>query len=141
MSTVVTVGMTAVLQVERFNLIGQFEGQDCEFRGSSCTDVGKFCMVSALAREVDRSKHHSVYRGERDRVDAYAHPRWWCCSPHQLTVTLPLSTTSSLELLINYKTSVFWSSSHDLPTRDSVSSYVPGLPHKRGLITSSIKYG
>ena len=32
-STVVTVGMTAVLQVERFNLIGQFEGQDCEFRG------------------------------------------------------------------------------------------------------------
>ena len=60
MSTVVTVGMTAVLQVEGFNLIGQFEGQDCEFRGSSCTDVGKFCMVSALAREVDRSKHHSV---------------------------------------------------------------------------------
>ena len=116
MSTVVTVGMTAVLQVERFNLIGQFEGQDCEFRGSSCTDVGKFCMVSALAREVDRSKHHSVYRGERDRVDAFARPRWWCCSPHQLTLLLPLSTTSSLELLINYKTSVFRSSSHDLPT-------------------------
>ena len=83
---------------------------------SSCTDVGKFCMVSALAREVDRSKHRSVYRGERDRVDAYARPRWWCCSPHQLTLTLPLSTTSSLELLINYKTSVFRSSSHDLPT-------------------------
>ena len=46
-------------------------------------------MVSALAREVDRGKHHSVYRGERDRVDAYARPRWWCCSPHQLTL-LPL---------------------------------------------------
>ena len=74
-------------------------------------------MVSALAREVDRSKHRSVYRGERDRVDAYARPRWWCCSPHQLSLPLPLSTTSSLELLINYKTSVFWSSSHDLPTK------------------------
>ena len=32
-STVVTVAVTAVLQVERFYLIGQFEGQDCEFRG------------------------------------------------------------------------------------------------------------
>ena len=73
-------------------------------------------MVSALAREVDQSKHRSVYRGERDRVGAYARPRWCCCSPHQLTLPLPLSTTSSLELLINYKTSVFWSSSHDLPT-------------------------
>ena len=57
---------------------------------SSGTDVGKFCMVNALAREVDRSKHRSVYRGGRDRVDAYAHPRWWCCSPHQLTLLLPL---------------------------------------------------
>ena len=47
-------------------------------------------MVSALAREVDRSKHHSVYREERDRVDAYARPRWWYCSPHQLTLLLPL---------------------------------------------------
>ena len=31
-STVVTVGMTAVLQVERFNLIGQFEYRDCHCR-------------------------------------------------------------------------------------------------------------
>ena len=47
-------------------------------------------MVSELAPEVDRGKHHSVYRGERDRVDAYACPHWWCCSPHQLTLLLPL---------------------------------------------------
>ena len=96
---------------------------------SSCTDVGKFCMVSALAREVDRSKHRSVYRGERDRVDAYARPRWWCCSPHQLTLLLPLSTTSSLELLINYKTSVFRSSSHDLPTTLRIRECRPRRPH------------
>ena len=32
---------------------------------------------------------------------------------------LLFSTTSSLELLINYKTSVFWSLSHDLPTQIS----------------------
>ena len=36
--------------------------------------------------------------------------------PHPITLPLPLSTISSLELLINYKTSVFRSSSHDLPT-------------------------
>ena len=123
--------MTAVLQVERFNLIGQFEGQDCEFRGKFlhwCRKVLYGKRINPRGRleqapfcVIDRSKHCSVYRGERDRVDAYARPRWWCCSPHQLTLpfTLPLSTTSSLELLIKYKTSVFRSSSHDLPTSPS----------------------
>ena len=50
-------------------------------RGRS--EKAPFCVV-------DRSKHRSVYRGKRDRVDAYARPRWWCCSPHQLTLLLPL---------------------------------------------------
>ena len=73
---------------------------------SSCTDVGKFCMVSALAREVDRSKHRSVYRGESCRVDAYARPRWWCCSPHQLTPPLFLLVSQFSGPLINKQTSV-----------------------------------
>ena len=71
-------------------IVGHELSRYANWKESSCTDVGKFCMVSALPREVDRSKHHSVYRGERDRVDAYARPRWWCCSPHQLTLLLPL---------------------------------------------------
>ena len=56
---------------------------------------------------IDRSKHRSVYRGERDRVDAYARPRWWCCSPHQLTPPPLLLLASQFPgPLINKQTSV-----------------------------------
>ena len=55
---------------------------------------------------IDRSKHRSVYRGERDRVDAYARPRWWCCSPHQLTPPLFLLVSQFPGPLINKQTSV-----------------------------------
>ena len=71
-------------------IVGHELSRYANWKESFCTGVGKFLMVSALAREVDRGKHHSVYRGERDRVDAYARTRWWCCSPHQLTLLLPL---------------------------------------------------
>ena len=40
--------------------------------------------------------------------------------PHPISLPLPLSTTSSLELLINCKTSVFRSSSYDLPTSEGL---------------------
>ena len=63
-------------------------------------------MVSALAREVDRSKHRSVYWGECDRGDAYARPRWWCGSPHQLTPPLFLLVSQFPGPLINKQTSV-----------------------------------
>ena len=61
-------------------------------------------------------------------MDALAH-RWRCCSPPpDHSPSCSFSITSSLELLINYKTSVFRSSSHDLPTLvtphvDLVESY------------------
>ena len=58
-----------------------------------------FCVV-------DRIIHRSVYRGERDRVDAYARPRWWCCSPHQLTLPLFLLVSQCPGPLINKQTSV-----------------------------------
>ena len=44
-------------------------------------------MVSELAREVDRSKHRSVYRGERDRVDAYAPPAHSSSFPPRVPVS------------------------------------------------------
>ena len=60
-------------------------------------------MVSALAREVDWGKHHSVYRGERDRVDALLAPAGGAVRPTSSLLFFFLSsTTSSLELLINY---------------------------------------
>ena len=92
-------------------IVGHELSRYANWKESSCTDVGKFCMVSALPREVDRSKHHSVYRGERDWVDAYARPRWWCCSPHQLTLLLPLFnhqfSGASNQLRIKHLSSVF----------------------------------
>ena len=55
-------------------------------------------------------------------MDALAH-RWRCCPPQpDHSPSSSFSITSSLELLINYryKTSVIWSSSHDLPTEKSL---------------------
>ena len=101
--------------------------------------IGRFCGRSESGFVVDPR----VMSDERDRVDGCARPPLAVLlTPTRSLPSSSFSITSSLELLINYKTSVFWSSNHDLPTRYSISSYVPGLPHKRGLITfSSIKYG
>ena len=51
-------------------------------------------------------------------MGALAH-RWRCCSPPPDHSPSSFSITSSLELLIKYKTSVFRSSSHDLPTNNA----------------------
>ena len=52
---VVSTGCCSVIWLDSLNV------RTVSSKESSCADVGKFCMVRALAREVDRSKHRSVW--------------------------------------------------------------------------------